>query len=248
MFRVEWKLFAAVLYLTAAPAQAQITANLGANWSDSSNPNSGSFGSWSYLQGTSLLPHVADWTPLGAAAPQPAWAPGTAAGNFLPAEFKATSAQFNWLTGDVVLHSTDPTNGGSNGFADFRWTTPITGTAQIAGSVFEGRVSAGLSNTWLLVVNGLIVTQGTLNPGDGHDRTNPFLFSDGSGGSGALLIPNVAVGTTFDLIVAKTAASQFGDFVGVNYSISVVPEPASACLVGIAMMAMAMRQRRIARG
>jgi hypothetical protein len=242
---------AVALVWTASAAKAQVVADLNANWSDTSNPNVGSFGAWSYNQGTTPLPHVADWTPLGASTAQPAWAPSTTAGNVVPAEFRATSAQFGWQTGDVVIDTTDPTNGGSNGFGTFLWTAPSAGNATVSGSVFEGRVDGGRNSVWFLAVNSLIVSQGTLTAGDGHDRSNPFLFSNGTGGAGALVIPNVAAGTTFNLIVAKTGASTLGDFVGVNYSITVtpVPEPTSLVLAGVMCTALGTtrRARRVRR-
>jgi hypothetical protein len=241
MARASWVLLTLVLFFSNPAAQAQVVADLNNNWSDTSNPIVGSFGSWTNFQGLTPLPHVPDWTPLGASTPQPAWAPSTTAGNIVPAEFKATSAQFGWQTGDIIIDTYDPTNGGSNGFGHFQWTTPSAGNATVSGSVFEGRVDPGRNTVWFLSINGLIVSQGMLIAGDGHDRSNPFLFSNGSGGPGVLVIPNVTAGTTFDLIVAKTGASTLGDFVGVSYSISVVgvPEPASVCLVGIACAGLA---------
>jgi hypothetical protein len=85
---------AALACLAAHPAQAQLVADLAADWSDTNNSNTAAFGTWSYRQGNSLLPHVANWTPLGVTTPpQPAWVPGTNPGNYLPAEFKTTSDQ-----------------------------------------------------------------------------------------------------------------------------------------------------------
>jgi hypothetical protein len=234
-----------IIALTAmtASAQAQVVADVNANWSDTSNPNVGSFGSWTYFQGLSPLPHVADWTPLGASTPQPAWAPSTTAGNIVPAEFKATSAQFGWQTGDIIIDTYDSTNGGTNGFGHFQWTTPSAGNATVSGSVFEGRVDPGRDSVWFLSVNGVIVSQGMLIAGDGHDRSNPFLLSSGTGGPGALVIPNVTSGTTFDLIVAKTGASTLGDFAGLNFQIDVtpVPEPTSLGFLGIPFFGLVFR-------
>jgi hypothetical protein len=245
MTRSVWAL--AVLVATAPAAHAQVTGNLGANWSDTNNPNTGAFGTWSYQSGTTLLPHVSDWTPLGASTPQPAWAPGTTAGNSFPAVFKATSAQLGWVTGDVIVRTTDANN--INTVAEVNWTSPIAGNATVSGSVFEGSVDPGRDTKWLLVVNGLIVTSGTITAGDGHDRSNPFLFSAGAGGPTALFFPNSSAGTTFDLLLTKTTTSSAGDYVGVNYQIDVVPVPEpSLCLAvaaaGLAVGGWAGRRRR----
>ncbi len=246
MKRSVWSFVAVALLSVVPAARATSVADLNTDWSDTSNPNTASFGSWSYRQGTSLLPHVADWTPLGAATPQPAWAPGTATGDFLPAEFKATSSQLNWLTGDIVVHTTDPFNGDSNGPANFLWSSPITSTVTISGSVFEGRVTPGRDNTWSLLVNGVVVSSGTLIAGDGHDRSNPFLFSNGSGGAAAL-IQNVTAGSTIDLQIAETATSAAGDFVGVNLHLvgvaAAVPEPASVVMMGLGVVGLACHRR-----
>ena len=153
---------------TVPAVRAAFIADLGADWSDVNNPNTASFGSWSYLQGTTLLPHVANWTGLGAATPQPAWAPGNASGDSLPSEFKATSdqsgfnvvGQTNWKVGDVITHTTDPNNGVGNGPANYLWTSPINGTVTISGDAFEARVTPGRNNIWSLIVNAAL--SGTL--------------------------------------------------------------------------------------
>ncbi len=230
----------------SSPTRAGFVADLGANWSDSNNPNTGSYGTWSYRQGTSLLPHVADWTPLGQTQPQPAWAPGVVNGDFLPAEFKATAAQSGfdgtgqrgWQVGDIVTHTTDQFNGGGNGVANFLWTSPSSGPVSITGSVFEARSTTGRNNTWTLLVNGTAISSGTLVGGDGHVESNPFLFASGSGGAG-VLTQNIAAGSTIDLQIAETGPTSAGDFVGVNFTISSltsVPEPSSLVTMGIAAM------------
>jgi hypothetical protein len=252
MRRALWISLTLAPALLAPAARAQV-ADLSANWSDTSNPNAGSFGTWSYQSGTTPLPHVADWTPLGASTAQPAWAPGTTQGNSFPAEFKATSAQAlsgppGWQVGDVIVRTTDENN--ISTVAQLRWTSPMAGNVTVSGSVFEGSVDTGRDTRWLLVVNGLIVTSGTLTAGDGHDRSNPFLFSDGDGGAGALVFSNASAGTTFDLLLTKTTSSPAGDYVGVNYRITVapVPEPALGLIVtagaGLAVRCLAGRRRR----
>jgi hypothetical protein len=59
---------------------AYTIADLGADWSDTSNPN----GAWQYREGTIDLAHFPNWLPGGTAG-QPAWAGGNnTRGNFCP--------------------------------------------------------------------------------------------------------------------------------------------------------------------
>ena len=127
--------------LVPAARAGSLVADLAADWSDSNNPNPVSFGTWSYLQGASFLPQVSNWNGAGTVAfttTQPAWAPSNDAGDFLPAEFKARSVPTgaDWQVGDVVVHTTDTVNGGSDGPANFLWTSPISGMVTISGSAW----------------------------------------------------------------------------------------------------------------
>jgi hypothetical protein len=248
MTRPTQALLAAALWLlplcSPAPARASFVADLGADWSDTSNPNTGAFGTWSYRQGASLLPHFADNPLLGIPAIQPTWAPSTAPGHYIPAIFKATSDQtgtiitgpVDWLVGDIIVHTTDPFNGIGNGPANILWTSPVDGTITISGSVFEARVTTGAeprNSSWSLFVNNALVTSGTLIAGDGHDRSNPVPFSAGSGGAAAL-VQTVSAGSTVELRLEKLATSPPGDFVGVSFRLeddaTAAPEPSSLVL------------------
>lgn len=96
--------------MAACPAGfGAIVADLRGDWSDAFNPNVTATGEWTYREGVNALPLVGDWTPLGAAVPQPAWAPGNTGSDIIPAIFRSSSDMFDWLEGDIVIHSTDPT-------------------------------------------------------------------------------------------------------------------------------------------
>ncbi|MBS0265755.1 MAG: hypothetical protein JSS02_27740 [Planctomycetes bacterium] len=204
------------------------------------NPNAAAFGTWSYRQGTTLLPHVADWTPLGASPAQPAWAVGTTSGNFLPAIFKATSAPLDWQVGDVVIHTTDESNGAAYGPANIVWTSPFAATINVSGATRIAR-DIGRSNDWFLYKNNVLLTSGNVASGDAYSRAHPFSFADGSGGSSALSGLVVGAGDTIRLEFVRTCHD--GDFVGVNLAIegtritsSAVPEPTGVILWGCAFL------------
>jgi len=229
-----WLVLTLAWFSAVSAARAGNVANLSADWSDSNNPNTASFGTWSYRQGTSLLPEVPNWNGDNTAGfTQPAWAPSNNAGDFLPVELKAQNTVGDWQVGDVVVHTTDGANGDSNGPANFLWTSPNTGTVTISGDVWAGFVVSGRDNMWTLFVNGIAVSSGT--DIDSYTRANPFLFSDGTGGSAAL-VQNVTAGSTIDLQIART--STLGSFVGASLTIteaSTVPEPSSVILGGLAV-------------
>jgi hypothetical protein len=224
------------LWLALVPAvRGNLVADLKNDWSDTNNSNSVSFGTWSYRQGNALLPEVPNFNFAGTGIfplPQPAWAPSNNAGDFLPAEFKAQSvlAGADFQVGDVVVHTTDPFNGGASGAANFLWTSPINGTVTISGNVWAAVTLEGRDNSWTLLVNGVAVSSGASI--DGHSRATPFDFSTGTGGAAAL-IQNVTVGSTIDLQITRTTSA--GYFVGANLTItaSAVPEPGSIVLLGL---------------
>jgi hypothetical protein len=236
----RWAFLTLAWFFLLSAARAGSIADLNADWSDLNNPNTASFGTWSYLQGSSLLPEVPNWNgagTVGFTVTQPAWAPSNIAGDFLPGEFKARSVPtgFDMQVGDVVVHTTDTGNGDSNGPANFLWTSPNTGTVTISGDVWAPATLPGRDNSWSLLVNGVVVSSGASI--DGFTRANPFVFSNGTGGTAALT-QNVTAGSTIDLQITRTSFP--GYFVGANLTITeiaTVPEPSSLILGGIAVSA-----------
>lgn len=225
-----------LIYLFAFPVSSygDIIADLNVDWSDTSNPNITANGVWTYLEGTNVLSLVNDWTPLGATLPQPAWAPSNVGGNFLPAIFRSTTDNFNWQTGDIIVHSTDGTNGIGLSTANIRWTSSVNTIVNLDGNAWMGR-DIGRGNDWTLLLNGNQLSFGHLESGDTFSRANPFSFQNGSGGSVALSNLSLFTGDVIELRIAKT--SESGDFVGVNLSITsvtAVPEPCSIVLLTFA--------------
>jgi hypothetical protein len=224
-----------------------IVYDLASDWSDTANPN----GTWSYRQGSSPLPEVPNFTfgdSVNFPKTQPAWAPSNNPGDFLPAVFKARSVPsftgVDWKVGDVVVHTTDWANGPSSGPANILWTSPNAGTVTISGSVWQAASLPDRDNSWSLFVNGNLISSGASIDTGGPDRAHPFLFSNGTGGTAALT-QNVAAGSTIELKIAKTAGSEGGYFVGVNFTITeatsppAVPEPASLTFLGFVLACLA---------
>lgn len=220
----------------ACTAQAQVLADLKTDWSNVNNPN----GPWTYREGTNALPAVASWqSSLGGwGTAQPGWAKSENGNDRLPFWFQSNGSEtftHDFLVGDIVVHSTDTANGVGSGPGNVIWTSTITGSVAISGGTWIGR-DIGRSNTWSLWKNNTQLTDGIISSGDAFDRANPFLFANGSGGASAISNISVAPGDTLMFMVSTTGA---GDFTGVNFTISAVPEPSTFLLIGVGAAAVA---------
>jgi hypothetical protein len=125
----------------------------------------------------------------------------------------------------VATHTTDPYNGDDSAWSNVRWISPVPGVATISGDTWQARKSGGNSNAWGLFHNGVILTGGIVTSADPFNSSNPFLFQNGSGGEGVLTFP-VAFGDTI-MFEAVRAFSIYGDFVGVDLTITVTEGPAN---------------------
>ena len=97
-----------------------------ADWSDTANPNN----VWRYNEGANLLPGVNDWQSAFAGAnwSQPGWARSENGTNRIPFWFQSNGLEpfgHDWLSGDVVVHTTDAVNGAGNGEANVTWTSEL---------------------------------------------------------------------------------------------------------------------------
>jgi hypothetical protein len=220
------------------PALA-VVYDVSAEWSDISNPNN----QWTYREGNNALPSVPNWTWVVPAV-QPAWAPSNTGGNYLPAWFKATAPAFDYLTGDVIVHTTDAANGGSSGIANLLFVSPVAGIADISGALWNARNSFDRAQKWELRIDGTLVDSGLL-PGNGTvTRSSPD----------AINLSNISLDLNDQVVLSifmdVPNGSRFGDFVGLSLNIDIapntVPLPAALPLLagGLCVVALLARRRK----
>jgi hypothetical protein len=196
--------------------------DLASDWSDTSNPNS----VWQYRHGDTVITnHEACWDFADFQSPQPAWADAASLGEpgFIPAWFRSVTTipgdpTYDVPIGRVATHTTDPYAGDDAALSNVVWTSPLDGVATISGDTWQARKSLGRSNTWELFHNDVLVTEGIVTSDDALNSSNPFLFQNGSGGQDVLTFP-VAAGDTIKFEAVR--ASIYGDFVGVDLTITV---------------------------
>lgn len=119
------------------------------------------------------------------------------------------------LPGDVLVHSTDQANGGPNGPAQFLWTSGVTDSVTIHGSLWPNR-RLGRSNDYQLVLihNGTpaVLDSGQIVEDGSISRCVPIRFR----------IPGLSIvsGDVLRLQITQDPGSPFGDFAGVALSVS----------------------------
>lgn len=208
-----------------APAVGELAGDgamiydLKADWSDTENPN----GPWSVNAGNEPLVSVADLSTTGIDVwdfPQPGFTAQPIFGDITPVWFQARGPLDNgdpdWEVGDIVTHTSRSIVPNSN----VTWTSDAHGLIDIRGSVWATR-EFGRTNDWFLYFNDELLTSGTVSGGDPHDRDDPFLLEEGSGGeeplTSLLVFPGDVVKLEFE--------QRFGfgeDYVGVDLTVTLI--------------------------
>ncbi len=200
-----------VLISTCSTAIAANFADLKSDWSNSSNPNPGLFGTWSYTENGNPLPQIAQW----AGDPNVSgWGPpGNVSGDFLPFFFKAPTNYFDAEPGDIIVHSTDGFNGAAHGPAIFIWSSSMNGTVTVSGSVWPTRLIGRLNEfqlTHFHTGGPTVLASGSIPENGSISRCNPIRFR----------IPGVVISTGDVLTLRIEKLSAAGDFAGVNLALS----------------------------
>lgn len=232
----------ACLIAAASSAGAATVWDLKSDWSETSNPN----GPWSYNNDSSPLPHISGSTlPGGAFTSQPGWA---ACSNCRGFWFQAAVLPpgVDWQLGDIIVHTQDQYGNPYDHEANVTWTSPITGTIDVTGSVWMDHAYPARGNQWNLYVKGELVSSGTLSGTDSYDRSSPFLLSAGSGGINPLKGIHVDAGDIVELQLVRTTVN--GYFIGTNLTISAVPENGTVALFCAGLAAITARRTIVRHG
>jgi hypothetical protein len=209
----------ATLMLLCRGGHGQAIWDVVADWSDQANPN----GPWRYCENANHLPHVAAWESQlnWQSFDQPGWAESENGNNRLPFWFRVVPENtpgVNWEPGDVIVHTTDGTNGVGNGDATLVWESPVSGMVDIIGGLWFCR-DIGRSVQWSLSLDGALLAAGSLWSGDPYDREHLQRLSDQEVEPGQLSALPVSVGQQLRLVLQTT--STWGDFVGVRLLVQV---------------------------
>jgi hypothetical protein len=213
----------------AAPAAALIIVyDNDLDFSNTNNPA----GTWSYLQGNSLLSQQAAVPnpQLALAVPNGYWGASSSSINssmMLPTANGSVTGLWSdsdFLAGDMLLRTTDPNTGGPMILA---WTAPSAGSFTYAGEIWFADAPSGPSfSDFTLSLNANPPTEsGTV--GFGQNRTNGVNLANGS------LPIAVNAGDVFALEVGPAAfGPPTGALLGVLITIDFtpVPEPGSCVL------------------
>ena len=214
--RVSAAVFGLALLGNVSSAGATVY-DLEAQWSDANNPN----GPWTYREDLSALPLVANWGPgqfpdgrryLAVCLGSVRMSQATFCQDGLRLSQLRTISGLDWQRGDIIVHTTDSSNGVGEGLANVLFTSPVAGPVTISGDVWSARTSLSRANDWSLLVNGVAKASGLLTGTTATDRTNPEKFSV----PGVTLKPN----DTVELVFQEVSTGDAGDYVGVNLTIN----------------------------
>jgi alpha-tubulin suppressor-like RCC1 family protein len=192
--------------------------DLSADWSDVQNPFPG--GAWRLFEAPGqLFTSNMNWGVPGADVP-----------GWVDAQWPATAHVPIWLrvpsgtsidagqmpSGTVMVHGAESGRTGTE-YSYATWTSPCDGVAVVSGGAWDSKTN-DRPMTWSLRRNGVEFTRGDMFLADPYTSSNPFLFTLGSGGPGAVQ-QTVVAGDTLELWIYRTTTSTWANGVGVNLAV-----------------------------
>lgn len=180
--------------------------DFGDDFSGVSNPN----GPWSYRSVTNAL-LLSGTEPFASG---PAWISGGV--------FNAP-----WIIGDPlggIFGSVAATDFVASGNARMQWTSPVAGTIDFSGTLFN--TNAGVPAAWSLALNGVGFASGVSNGLAAAANEVPFSAQT-----------VVGIGDVIDLDITDATA-------GGQYSLEQVPEPMTMSLLGLGALGVLLRRRK----
>ena len=195
--------------------------DLQTDWSNTINPN----GVWSSLvNGLPAVSGVRGNDTFGPPGPPTIWGSGHVGWS------QSNGSQSSYLdiqVGDIYGHSAQP----SSLPISITWTSPDAGTVQVDGGAWMLR-DIGRSIQWTMTLNGNTVEDtGNLFSGDPFSRSAPDAFH---------FTTPVQPGDVLAFTVVPTSSD--GDYVGVNFTVTTVPEPSTMLFGLISIMGVAFRR------
>jgi hypothetical protein len=213
-----------------ATVVSPISYDLVNDWSDAQNPN----GAWSYNYND---------TPIGIN--QAFWWGGIGWGNNslgdgaimkgsyptgVPDPFSGIPLDppHDWVPGDVMMHALSIPYGGGSTFLNVTWTSPADGMISISGRAWDGEIYSDRDVAWSLMVGGQAIAGRSSTYGL-YRNDAAAQFSSNLFGNNSLNNIPVTQGETVEFLVATD--TYYGHFVGVQETITLVPEPGAASLL-----------------